>query len=293
MKGVDDTMDKTINDFISYLQLEKDASKHTIESYRRDLLDFLSTVNKPIEKITEDDIRKYLHKLNNMQYKKSTIYRKLCALKTFFNYLVKVKKLIPKSPANEVKINVKEKRLPKYLEQEDVRKLIDEAKKRNIKTRLIVELLYGLGARVSEIVKLKVEDIDFENQFVSIVGKGNKERHNPIHKECLDLLRVYLEMSGIKSGYIFPQKDNPDKHMNRESVTTLIKRLAKSAGIEYNVNSHALRHSYATHLLEHGCDISVVQELLGHENINTTKIYAKVTMKNKKDSFSKYHPLSM
>jgi integrase/recombinase XerD len=161
------------------------------------------------------------------------------------------------------------------------------------KHRLIIQLLYGLGGRVAEVAKIKLEDIDFLNKTIALIGKGNKERCNPIDASTLELIKVFVQLNGIKKGYLFPHKVSEGKSTTTTAILLLVKTIAKKAGIDPSlVSPHKFRHSFAQHLLDNGCDLSVIQELLGHENILTTKIYTKITVTNKKDRYMKYHPLA-
>lgn len=282
-----------IRNFTLYLKIDKDVSENTVESYLNDICRFIEYIKKPIEQADSSDIRSYMTYLTESGRKRSTIARNFYALRVFFDYLVNVEKLIKASPVEEIKIDTREKSLPKALSKSNINKILEVVKGESLKNRLIVELLYGLGGRVSEIVKLKVEDFDFNDCYVKLIGKGDKERHNPIHQGCIELLQLYLKANGITSGYIFPKKGNPNEHMDRASVTQLVKRIADRAGVDRNlVSAHVFRHSFATHLLDNGCDMALVQEYLGHEDISTTRIYAKVTRGKKQNSFNKFHPLA-
>lgn len=287
---------KYIENFKLYLQTDKNASPHTIENYERDINNFLSFDKTPrnIEDIQPSHIRAYIAHLDNIGRARSSINRMLCALKTFFKYLVEIEGVIQTSPADQVKCSKKEKSLPKAISQNDVISILNAASKRRIKDRLIIELLYGLGGRVSEIANIRVEDIDFEESFIRIVkGKGNKERQNPIHASCLELIKMYMKKYKITSGWLFPSKLDKSKPMSRESIFKIVKRLAAESGVDPRVVSpHVFRHSFATHLLDNGCDMAIVQEYLGHEDISTTKIYAQISKANKKETFSRFHPLA-
>lgn len=284
---------KYLNPFILYLKVEKDLSDNTISGYRNDIEQFIEFIDCDIEEVDATTIRSFIAHLTEQGKRRNTINRALCSIKAFYKYLSEVEKVIPSSPAEDIKLNAREKSLPKALSKSDVMKLLAVASEDGIKSRLIVELLYGLGGRVSEIASLRVEDIDFEDCYIRIVGKGNKERHNPIHEGCVQLIKEYMEKYNITSGYLFPHRLNKNKHITREAIFLKAKSLADKAGIDRSlVSPHVFRHSFATHLLDNGCDMAIVQEYLGHEDISTTKIYAKVTRGNKKNNFMKFHPLA-
>jgi site-specific recombinase XerD len=283
-----------VDNFKLYLKTDKNASVHTIENYERDINGFLNYHKTPkdLTAIKPAHIRSYVSYLDDLGRARRTINRMICALKTFFNYLVEVEELITKSPAASIKCGKIEKSLPKAISQGEASSIISAAESR-LKDQVIIELLYGLGGRVSEIVNIKVEDIDFDQEVIRIIGKGKKERRNPIHSGCLELIKLYMKKRKITSGYLFPCKLDKSKPMSRESIYKLVKRIAKNAGVDVaSVSPHVFRHSYATHMLENGCDMAVLQEYLGHEDISTTKIYAQVTTQVKRDNYKKFHPLA-
>jgi site-specific recombinase XerD len=284
-----------LKNFEMFLNTDKYASPSTVSGYLTDIKQFLNYEGTPedLSKVTPTHIRSFIAHLTKKGRKRGTINRAVCSLKVFFDYLTKEEKLFTKSPSASIKTMKKEKSLPKYLSEADVQSILKVAAQSSLKDRLIIELLYGSGGRVSEVASLKVEDIDFEESFISLLGKGNKERNNPIHENCIELIKLYMNANGIKSGYLFPHRDDPSQHMTREGVYRLVKRLAVKAGIDSSkVSPHVFRHSFATHMLEHGCDMAHVQELLGHEDIATTKIYARITKSNKKATYAKFHPLA-
>lgn len=284
---------KYLDNFAAYLKVEKDLSKNTILGYTTDIKKFANFIDCAIEEVTITVVRSFIAHLTDEGAKRNTTTRALCALKAFYKYLNQVEKVISSSPADEVKLSSREKSLPKALSKNDVMRLLETASKDGIKSRLTVELLYGLGGRVSEVASLRVEDIDFEENYIRLVGKGNKERHNPIHQGCVPLIEKYMRDYGITSGYLFPHRFDKSRHLTREAIFMKVKDLASKAGIDKSVVSpHVFRHSFATHLLDNGCDMAVVQEFLGHEDISTTKIYAKVTRGNKANSFNNFHPLA-
>lgn len=282
-----------LNDFAIYLKVEKDLSPNTIAGYIKDTEKFIEHIDCSIEEVTPTEIRSYIAHLTDLGNKRNTTSRSLCALKSFFGYLRDIAKVIATAPTDEVKLNKREKSLPKALSKTDTMKLLATASQEGIKCRLIVELLYGLGGRVSEIASMRVEDIDFDESYILLHGKGSKERQNPIHPECIELIRRYMKGYKITSGYLFPHRFDKEKHQTRESIFLRVKSLAEKAGLDKStVSPHAFRHSYATHMLDNGCDMAMLQEFLGHEDIATTKIYAKVTRGNKQSNFNKFHPLS-
>lgn len=282
---------KQLQNFALHLKVEQDLSLNTISGYMSDIKQFVAFTDCDVTDVTAADIRSFIAHLSDKDKKRNTITRALCSIKAFYKYLRVVEKVITSSPADEVKLGSREKSLPKALSKSDTMRLLSISSKDGIKSRLVVELLYGLGGRVTEIASLRVEDIDLEECYVRIVGKGNKERHNPIHGGCVELVRRYMRDYGITTGYLFPHRFDKSRHITREAIFMKVKALATKAGID-NVSPHVFRHSFATHLIDNGCDMAIVQEFLGHEDISTTKIYAKVTRGNKANNFKNFHPLA-
>lgn len=282
-----------INNYMLYLKSDKNYSDLTVGGYHRDLVYFLDYMGNPedLTTITSADIRQFVIDLGVMGRARSTINRKVSAIKSFFKYLAEEEELMAVSPADKVKNGKREKSLPKAISQEDVMALIRQATR--LKDRVIMELLYGLGGRVTEVASLRVEQFNLDEGYVVLHGKGNKDRINPIHPGCIELLRTYLKRYRITSGWIFPNRLDHSKPMTRAAVNFMLNTLADKAGIDRSlVSPHVLRHSFATHMLDNGCDMAIVQEFLGHADIATTKIYAQVSTKNKKENLAKFHPLA-
>lgn len=285
---------KYLSNFAAYLKVEKDLSQNTISGYTSDLKKFLVYIDVPIEEVESSHVRSYIARLTDQGLKRNSITRALYSIKSFYTFLNEIEGVVSTSPASGIKLGSREKSLPKALSKEDVMRLLATASEDGLKSRLYVELLYGLGGRVTEVASLRLDNIDFEGNYIRIVaGKGNKERHNPIHDGCLQLIRRYVKECGITSGYLFPHRFDPSRHITREAIFLKVKDIADKAGIDRKlVSPHVFRHSYATHMLDNGCDMAIVQDFLGHENIATTKIYAKVTRGNKSNNFKNFHPLA-
>lgn len=287
-------MKRYIDEFTTYLKTEQDRSENTLDSYTRDLTQFcryLAELDMDILTIGKADVRTYMSCLLAIR-ERSTVARALASLKSFYGYLV-AEGYVAVNPTTGISITRKEQHLPKYLTLQEVTAIIS-ASELCIKDNVIVNLLYSTGGRVSEVAALRVEDFDFENGIVKFVdGKGSKERHNPIHPALVDTIKKYLVAFNITSGFIFPHRLDKERHMTREGLLKVVKRLAVKAGVDKSkVSPHKFRHSFATHMLDNGCDMAVVQDFLGHEDIATTKIYAKVTTANKKRNFMVHHPLA-
>jgi len=265
-----------INEFIDYLQFEKGLSEKTIKSYKVDLRDFFDATKKEYDEIKKEDIYKYIEDIKK-KFKHNTVQRKVSAVKSFFKFLY-VNKNIKKDPSNTIKSLQKEKRLPEVLSEDDFNKILDtfNHEPKNIRNKLILKLLIASGARISEIINLKVGDISDNNyEYIRVFGKGSKYRYIPIYNSLANEIKEYVQNNrdflkkSEKDYKLFPK-------LRREQFYTTLKEHAKMCGIEKRVYPHIIRHSIATILLKNGADIRMVQELLGHASISTTQIYTHV-----------------
>lgn len=284
-------MKKYITEFTAYLKLEKGLADNTIENYTRDVIEYFKHLDKEPLKATIHDIRGYLARQSDAGKARASISRYIYSIREFYSFAETYYGI--ENPAKGISAYRRgSNTLPKNLSLTDMGKLIKAAGQSTKKTKLIVEMLYGTGCRVSELVSIKLSDISFEEGFVTILGKGSKERLVPIPESTILLIKDYLKTRSEDSQYLFPKRGETDEHMSRISVTNLMKDVAKRAGVTSNVSAHTMRHSYATHMLENGCDMATMQELLGHSDIATTKIYAKVTKDVRKKALTNFHPLS-
>lgn len=265
-----------INEFIDYLQFEKGLSEKTIKSYKVDLRDFFDATKKEYDEIKKEDIYKYIEDIKK-KFKHNTVQRKVSAVKSFFKFLY-VNKNIKKDPSNTIKSLQKEKRLPEVLSEDDFNKILDtfNHEPKNIRNKLILKLLIASGARISEIINLKVGDISDNNyEYIRVFGKGSKYRYIPIYNSLANEIKEYVQNNrdflkkSEKDYKLFPK-------LRREQFYTTLREHAKMCGIEKRVYPHIIRHSIATILLKNGADIRMVQELLGHAIISTTQIYTHV-----------------
>lgn len=293
-------MDNYIIDFIRYLEYEKGYSNKTIINYEKDLELFnMFLKENKIEKlnsITYDIIRKYLSILHEKKYKTTSISRKISTLRSFFKYMVK-KEYIKSNPMSLISNPKKEKKLPNYLKYEEIEKIlscIDLSKKEGVRNRLIIELMYSTGIRVSELVNIKLKDIKITDKQIVILGKGNKERIVLFGKEAKNMLEKYLNAyredfkGDISNQYLLiNQKGKP---LSTNKIELIVKQVLKDSSLKLNISPHTLRHTFATHLLDGGADLKTVQELLGHENLKTTAIYTHVSNERLKNVFLKSHP---
>lgn len=293
-------MEKLIEKFIEYLEYEKGYSKKTIISYENDLNLFNEYLKENkitnIKNIDYNTIRKYLGYLHDNKYEASSVSRKISALRSFFKYNVK-EKTITNNPMTLISNPKKEKKLPKYLNYEEIEKLlncIEMDKKEGIQERLIIELLYSTGIRVSELINIKIKDIKIKENQINILGKGNKERIVLFGEKAKEIIKLYLnaykeEFQGnISNQYLLINKKG--KQLTTNKVELIVKDVLRKSALKLNISPHTLRHTFATHMLDSGADLKSVQELLGHENLKTTAIYTHISNERLKQVFLSSHP---
>lgn len=291
-------MEELIEKYINYVLFERRLSKNTASSYKNDLDKFMlylkdNSINS-FKKAEKRDITNYLEYLDNNHITTSSIARKLTTIKNFYTYLEKTE-IVKKNITEGIDRPKLRKKLPEVLTIEEVDKLLDI----NLNTafdyrnKAMLELLYGTGLRISELLDLKLSDIDFENCIVRCMGKGSKERIVPIGEYVIFYLNTYLEYRKVllknkKSDYLF--LNSRGSRLSRFSFFKILKQLLITKGIKKNISPHSLRHSFATHILEGGGDLRSIQELLGHSDISTTKIYTHISNKQIKDDYEHFHP---
>lgn len=287
-------MDRHIPKFLTYLEVEKNASSHTIASYLIDLKqarDFLA--NKDVQKIERLDVRKYLAHLKGKDLKKRSVARKLSALRSFFRFLMR-DGYVNSNPLAGISAPKLEKFLPIFLDVRKVSKLIESPDPKSIlgiRDRAILETLYSTGIRVSELVSLNLDRVDFIGGVIKVLGKGKKERIVPIGDRALRKIREYLTKRTRQrksATVLFLNKNN--KRLTDRGVQNLIKKYIRIIALRENVSPHTFRHSFATHLLDKGADLRSVQELLGHASLSTTQIYTHITTEHLKSVYDKAHP---
>jgi len=292
-----------LKEYEYYLKVTKNLSVHSIKGYTSDLEDYIAYLErnyslKDPNKITKAYIKNYMAALKRRDTKASSVSRKLSAIRSFHKFLLS-EKLVSENIAIQIKQVKKEKPLPTVLSLEEIElmlNLLDGEEPLKIRNKAIVELLYGSGLRVSELIHLTLGDLHINRRFINIVGKGNKERIIPLGDESAFALKTYLEKSRSKL-----KKDLGDivfvnargSSISRIGVYKMLKQLASEAGITKTVSPHTLRHSFASHLLENGVDLRMVQELLGHEDVSTTQIYTHIHKQTLKTVFKKAHPRAM
>ena len=295
-------IDKYINLFLEMVSVERNLSRNTIESYNRDLNQFLSSLKKNFCDTEIDDIKKYVRNLHINDYSTKTISRKISVLRTFFKFLYN-EGIILENPAFEIDHPKQILKLPKILNSEEIKILFDVSKnddsRDGIRLNLMLEILYSSGMRVSELLSIKLYEVlpiikNPKEPFLITKGKGDKERIAILNNSAIDSLKKYLKnIDENKSIWLFPGKTIKDKPMTRQRLGQMLKIVAVKAKIlPERISPHVLRHSFATHLLENGADIRVIQELLGHSDISTTQIYTHVAKKRLKEIVFKKHPLA-
>lgn len=283
-----------ITSYLQYLEYEKKLSKNTIKAYDNDLNKLLEFKNNLLS-INNKDIKEFIKKSNNLSTK--TLAHRLTVINSFYNYLLN-ENIISINPCYSINMPKIPSKLPEVLSEEEVDKLLDInlVDKYSYRNKAMLELLYATGMRASELTNLKLNNIDLDSCIVRIMGKGSKERIVPINDTTIKYLNIYINnyrkeiLSKKDSEYLFIS--NALKPITRQGLFKIIKKECIRAGIKKNVYPHVLRHSFATHLLNHGANIRIIQELLGHEDITTTEIYTHLSNETIKKDYEEYFPRS-
>lgn len=292
--------DTSIENFKNYLKLERGLSMNSIESYEFDLIQFKNfiiknSINESPKKCSSSTVKRYLYK--NFSNKKSRSQaRSISALKSFFNYLL-FEGEIHSSPLNDIESPKIENKLPEVLTEDEIKRLIssiDLDSEFGQRNKTIIEVLYGTGIRVSELIELKLSNIFFKENILKVTGKGNKERFVPLGKIALIEIKKYLndrdklKINSKFSDILFLNRYG--RQLTRSMIFKVINDSSKNAEIDKKISPHTLRHSYATHLLKNGADLRTIQLILGHESITTTEIYTHLDTFHLEDVLKKYHP---
>jgi integrase/recombinase XerD len=281
-----------VTKYIDYLQFERKLSNNTLKSYQNDLKDFDTYFHGNLQNVTYKDIQNYLSTIQEKNTR--TISHYITVINSFYTFLVN-DNIISKNPCVNIKSPKLPKTLPTFLTEEEVDKLLDIncVTPYDYRNKAMLEILYATGLRISELCNLKITDVDINNSLVRVFGKGRKERIIPVSDYALSFLEKYVRFYRNEilrekvSDYLFIS--NSKTQISRQGFFKIIKKECNRAGIEKNVSPHVLRHSFATHLLKHGADLRVIQELLGHEDISTTQIYAHLVNEKIKNDYE-YHP---
>ena len=292
-----------INDFKDYLRIERGLSNNSIESYENDLkklkifLNNTKTTINPLQ-VTPDLIKEFIYHISK-KIKSSSQSRTISGIRSFYDYLM-FEKLIDFNPLINIESPKQQRNLPSTLSENEINiliKNIDMKKKESERNIAIIETLYGCGLRVSELINLKMSDLFFDEDFIKVTGKGNKQRLVPISLINISYINKYIENSRKKlkinplhSDILFLNRRG--NSISRAMIFTIIKNLSKESGFNKKISPHTFRHSFATHLLENGADLKTIQQLLGHESITTTEIYMHLDNKALFNVINKYHPRS-
>jgi len=304
---MDSTVKQLMESFLESLSTEKGYSSNTCRAYKRDLEEFYQYLKTDLEEscdklkgsdlnlISSLTIRGFLGVLYKKN-KKTTTARKLSTIRSFFRYVVK-KGHIKVSPAKMVATPKREKTIPAYLPVDEMFRLLDSITMDGVlslRNRAIFEMLYSTGIRVSELAGLNVFDIDFTKRLVRVLGKGNKERVVPVGKKAVSFIKTYREQLEIEKGVpsstgpLFLNKDKG--RLTTRSIGRILEKIVKECALLTPVSPHGLRHSFATHMLDAGADLRVVQELLGHKSLSTTQKYTHVSIDKLMETYDKAHP---
>lgn len=291
MNVIDNIEEKHIKFYLEYLKYERRLSDNTIESYGENLKMLINETKKPILNLNTEDIRDYL---NNLKLTARTKAHYLSVFNSFYNYMV-FNEIIKNNPCNGIRTPKLEKKLPNYLTNEEIDKMLNIklVKPIDYRNKAMLEVLYATGTRISELLNLTLNQIDFAECIIRVMGKGKKDRIIPLGNVALEYLKLYIceyrkyILKTKNSDYVFINKNGTK--MSRQGFFKILKKITNDAGIEKEVSPHTLRHSFATHLLNNGADLRVIQELLGHENLVTTDIYSHISNKKIEEDYQN-HP---
>ena len=297
-----------INGFYAYLALERGLSDNSIEAYLRDIKQFSAYVNEThpttaLNELQTEQLESFIHLLHDLQFSDNTQARMISSIKTFFKYLL-LEELIDHNPSSYIVGPKAKQKLPDTLSYNEIQQLIKACSVQKseylaLRNKAIVETLYACGLRVSELTELLISNIFFEEEYIKVIGKRNKERLVPISGVALNAIKDYLYSTpGRNSINIQDQASNHlflnrrGNKLTRVMIFTLVKQLCVLADIQKSVSPHTFRHSFATHLLEGGADLRAIQDMLGHESINTTEIYTHLDQTHLRKVIEKFHPLN-
>ena len=291
-----------LKSFKAYLSVEKNFSEHTIRAYMSDIQSFFIWCNylSP-DKINFEKLREYLYHIQTFNYKKTTISRKIAAIRTFFKFLNKIQ-AIPTNPADNLYAPKKPKTLPKFLTDNEMLNLLDNAPidtPAGLRNKAILELLWATGMRISELSGLNFDDLNLDENEITVFGKGAKERIVLVSERAKKYLKQYIETARPLITNNFPESkiDNNAVFINKtgfrlknKSIQNAITNIVDSIQLPKHVTPHVFRHSFATRMIENGADLRVVQELLGHSSISNTQIYTHISSQHLKQEYLKAHP---
>ena len=291
-------MEKQLKNFLEFLQKEKKASENTLQSYRRDIVyygKYLESNNLNFAKIEEEDIKKYLEYMQNEGKKTSTVSRNLASIRSFYQYLVRNKK-VKQDPTSHIQLPKIEKRTPSILTTQEVELLLDQPKDIDLKgtrDKAMLEFAYATGMRVTEIISLNIENVKLDEAYVTC-HSGSRERNIPLGTMCLKALREYIEEA--RPVLIHDETEKAlfvnvnGQRLTRQGFWKIVKYYKEQAHITKEITPHVLRHSFATHLLQNGADLKDIQTMLGHSDISSTQVYMQFQENELKTTYKKAHP---
>lgn len=284
-----------LQNFLDYLEFEKRSSKHTVISYKNDISHFLDLINhKKIEDVDDRDVRAWIVLLSEEKHNPRSINRKITSLRSFFVYLQKTI-TIDGNPVAKIHALKTKKRLPMFIEKDNMGKLLEEIEFEEgfigVRNKLILELLYSTGIRRAELLTLQIGSFDFSNKTVKVIGKRNKERLIPIIPECLQNIKEYIEQrKTIAKGHTYLIITESGEKAYENLVYRVVKKYLGQVTTIEKKSPHILRHTFATHLLNNGADLQDIKELLGHANLSATQIYTHNSFEKLKDIYKQSHP---
>ncbi len=301
--GINTISKQDLEDFKSYIIAEKNFSKHTAKAYCSDILSFLVWMDEvSCEDIDLSKIREYLHFIQKFNYKKTTLARKIASLRTFYKYLYRERK-VDSNPAMSLINPKRPKSLPKFLTPDEVEQILNNTKietPAGYRNRTILELLWATGMRISELSGLNFGDLNLEHNEIRVFGKGSKERIILVTDRAKNYLERYIETARalVPKGFPVPPQDenspvfinNTGYRLQTRTIRNVINDVVEKINLPKHVTPHVFRHSFATHLIENGADLRVVQELLGHASISNTQIYTHVSTQHLKEVYNEAHP---
>lgn len=284
---------KYIEKYIDYLKFERKLTTNTINSYKNDLKVFDTYFKSNIINLKYDDLEKFIKSLNKLSSR--SIAHNITVINSLYEFLLR-DGYISNNPCENIKSPKLEKKLPVYLTEEEINKLLDVKLNTpyDYRNKAMLELLYATGLRISELINLKLQDVDLNNCYLRVMGKGKKERIVPINDIAIYYLNIYINEYRTKllrkniTDYIFIS--NAATKITRQGFFKIIKKECKDKKINKEISPHTIRHSFASHLLAHGADLKIIQDLLGHEDISTTEIYTHVINEKLKNDYESHHP---
>lgn len=301
--SIDDKSKQDLEDFKSYIIAEKNFSEHTAKAYCSDILSFLVWMDgESCEEVNFQKVREYLHFIQKFNYKKTTIARKIASLRTFYKYLYRERR-VETNPAINLNAPKRPKSLPKFLTPDEVEQILNNTKietPAGYRNRTILELLWATGMRISELSGLNFGDLNLEHNEIRVFGKGSKERIILVTDRAKNFLERYIETARalIPKGFPVPDTgenspvfiNNTGYRLQTRTIRNVINDVVEKINLPKHVTPHVFRHSFATHLIENGADLRVVQELLGHASISNTQIYTHVSTQHLKEVYNEAHP---